>query len=216
MREKTNYDWNCNLESNVIDLAKAKKIIRNNKNKNKNKLKKHNGKIEKIKNNTQKGQLNKHKRYKILNLSIYKKNLILIIIIILMSVVNFMWFKNEISKNIYLTRFGVKSTGRIIDTIDELALFQRGDNVAYRSIIEFKTQNGENIKFKTGVHRDYYKYNSEIISVVYNANDPKTARVNSFEELIMPIITFSVSGIVFVFFPIYLIYFSSLKNIEFI
>ena len=33
MREKINYESNYNLESNVIDLTKAKKIIKNKKNK---------------------------------------------------------------------------------------------------------------------------------------------------------------------------------------
>lgn len=212
MREKTNYEWNCDLESNVIDLAKAKKIM---KNKNiKNKVENNNSSLKKIKNKTQIKYSNKYKEHDVLRSSIYRRILILTLILIFAAGINFIWLKVQISENILLTRFGTKCIGKVIDTEEEISLLERGDRIVYRSTIEFKTPNGENVEFKTGVYRDFYKYDKGVTTVVYNTDNPKMAKVYSFDALIMPIIIFTLSGLAFVLLPIYLIYFDCLKKLK--
>jgi hypothetical protein len=214
MLEKTNYEWNYKLESNVIDLAKAKKII---KNKNiKNKLKKDDNGVKKVKNNTGNKQVSKYKAHDILRSSIYKRILTLTLIFIFACGAIFVWFKFETSQNVFLIRFGTKCTGKVIDTEEEISLIERGDKIVYRSSIEFKTANGENVQFKTGVYRDFYKYNKGTITVVYNSNNPKMAKEDSFDTLIMPVIIFMAIGGAFLLFPIYLIYFDCVKKLKFL
>lgn len=212
MREKANYEWNYDLESNVIDLSKAKKII---KNKNiKKKVKRNNSGVKKINNKNETKHFDKYQMNDILRSSIHKRILILTFIFIFAVGAIFIWFKLGISETVFLTRFGTKCTGKIIDTVEDISLFEKGDRIVYRSTIEFKTQNGENVKFQTDSYRDFYKYNKEAIKVVYNANNPKMVKVYSFDALVMPIIIFTVSGISFVLFPLYLIYFDCFKKLK--
>jgi len=200
MLEKINYEPNYNLESNVIDLTKAKKLIKNKKKNNKKSAKTN--------------QLNRRKIPDGLRSSIYKRILFLTVILIFAVGANFVWFKVQISENIFLSRFGTKCTGKVIETVEDISLLERGDRIVYKSTIEFKTINGKNMEFKTNAYRDFNKYNKDAIAVVYNIDNPKMAKVDSFDEIIMPMIVFTLSGIAFVIFPIYLIYFQCLKKLK--
>lgn len=212
MREKTNYELNCNLESNVIDLFKAKKKIRSKRNNSKDK--KANFNIKKIKQDSQKKSFNKYKTPNILRSSIYKRISLMILVFVLASGALLIYFKYQISENIFLTRSGTKGVGKVIETVEDISLFQRGDRTVYRSTIEFKTLDGENIEFQTGVYRDFYKYSKEGIVVVYNIQNPKMAKVYSFEELILPIIIFTLSVLIFILFSIYSLYFQGLRKLK--
>lgn len=212
MREKKNYKSNCNLESNVIDLHKAKKKMRSKRNNSKEE--KANFNIKKINHSFQRKNLNKYKTPNILLSSIYKRVVVLLLIFVFATGTILICFKFQISENIFLTRFGTKSLGKVIDTVEDIDLFQRGERIHYRSTIEFKTLDGKNIEFQTGAYRDFYKYDKDAIEIVYNTENPKMARVYTFNELVMPIIYFTLSTLIFISFFIYALYFQVLKKIK--
>ncbi len=89
----------------------------------------------------------------------------------------------------------VATTGRVVDYETD---YKKGEKETYYPIVEFQTQAGETLQFRSdygGSPAPFEK--DEIVKVLYNPNTPQEAKINSFMSLWLGLAIVGPLGVIF-------------------